>query len=162
LWDINANIKIIMSNDKIEIILPGNLSSGMSEDEYMRGYASTLTNPTIANIFYRLGIIEKFGIGIKKIKYEYRENIVKPSFKTHKNSIRITLPMIKTVLSNLVNREVKVFEILKKYEKLSRKEIEYLSGYSKSKVIRSVNGLIEKSIVEQVGKGRSVKYQLKK
>ena len=39
LWDINANIKIIMSNDKIEIILPGNLSSGMSEDEYMRGYA---------------------------------------------------------------------------------------------------------------------------
>ena len=162
LWDINANIKIIMSNDKIEIILPGNLSSGMSEDEYMRGYASTLTNPIIANIFYRLGIIEKFGIGIKKIKYEYRENIVKPSFETHKNSIRITLPMIKTVLSNLVNREVKVFEILKKYEKLSRKEIEYLSGYSKSKVIRSVNGLIEKSIVEQVGKGRSVKYQLKK
>ena len=55
-----------MSNDKIEIILPGNLSSGMSEDEYMRGYASTLTNPIIANIFYRLGIIEKFGIGIKK------------------------------------------------------------------------------------------------
>ena len=78
------------------------------------------------------------------------------------DSIRITLPMIKTVLSNLVNREVKVFEILKKYEKLSRKEIEYLSGYSKSKVIRSVNGLIEKRIVEQVGKGRSVKYQLKK
>ena len=162
LWDINANIKIIMSNDKIEIILPGNLSSGMSEDEYTRGYASTLTNPIIANIFYRLGIIEKFGIGIKKIKYEYRENIVKPSFETYKNSIRITLPTIKTVLSNLVNREVKVFEILKKYEKLSRKEIEYLSGYSKSKVIRSVNGLIEKSIAEQVGKGRSVKYQLKK
>ena len=78
------------------------------------------------------------------------------------DSIRITLPMIKTVLSNLVNREVKVFEILKKYEKLSRKEIEYLSRYSKSKVIRSVNRLIEKSIVEQVGKGRSVKYQLKK
>ena len=162
LWDINANIKIIMSNDKIEIILPGNLSSGMSEDEYMRGYASILTNPIIANIFYRLGIIEKCGTGIKRIKYEYRENSVKPSFEIYENSIRITLPVIEIIPKNLVNGEVKVFEILKKYEKLSRKEIEYLSGYSKSKVIRSVNGLIEKSIAEQVGKGRSVKYQLKK
>ena len=162
LWDINANIKIVMSNDKIEIISPGNLPSGMSEDEYMRGYVSVLRNPIIANIFYRLGIIEKFGTGIKRIKYEYRENFVKPSFEIYENSIRITLPIIETVPSNLVNGEVKVFEILKKYEKLSRKEIEELSGYNKSKVIRSINGLIEKSVVEQVGKGRSVKYQLKR
>lgn len=159
LWDINANIKIVMSNDKIEIISPGSLPPGMSEDEYMRGYVSVLRNPIIANIFYRLGIIEKFGTGIK---YEYRENFVKPSFEIYENSIRITLPIIETVPSNLVNGEVKVFEILKKYEKLSRKEIEELSGYNKSKVIRSINGLIEKSIVEQVGKGRSVKYQLKR
>ena len=159
LWDINANIKIVMSNDKIEIISPGSLPPGMSEDEYMRGYVSVLRNPIIANIFYRLGIIEKFGTGIK---YEYRENFVKPSFEIYENSIRITLPIIETVPSNLVNGEVKVFEILKKREKLSRKEIEELSGYNKSKVIRSINGLIEKSIVEQLGKGRSVKYQLKK
>jgi len=162
LWDINANIKIVMSNDKIEIISPGSLPLGMSEDEYMRGYVSVLRNPIIANIFYRLGIIEKFGTGIKRIKYEYRENFIKPSFEIYENSIRITLPIIETVPGNLVNGEVKVFEILKKYEKLSRKEIEELSGYNKSKVIRSINGLIEKSIVEQVGKGRSVKYQLKK
>ena len=162
LWDINANIKIVMSNDKIEIISPGSLPLGMSEDEYMRGYVSVLRNPIIANIFYRLGIIEKFGTGIKRIKYEYRENFIKPSFEIYENSIRITLPIIETVPSNLVNGEVKVFEILKKYEKLSRKEIEELSGYNKSKVIRSINGLIEKSIAEQVGKGRSVKYQLKK
>lgn len=51
LWDINANIKIVMSNDKIEIISPGSLPLGMSEDEYMRGYVSVLRNPIIANIF---------------------------------------------------------------------------------------------------------------
>ena len=162
LWDINANIKIVMSNDKIEIISPGSLPLGMSEDEYMRGYVSVLRNPIIANIFYRLGIIEKFGTGIKRIKYEYRESFVKPAFEIYENSIRITLPVIETIPKNLVNGEVKVFEILKKHEKLSRKEIEELSKYNKSKVIRSINGLIEKSIAEQVGKGRSVKYQLKK
>jgi len=143
-----------MSNDKIEII-----SSGMSEDEYMIGYVSVLRNPIIANNFYRLGIIEKFGTGIK---YEYRENFIKPSFEIYENSIRITLPIIETVPSNFVNGEVKVFEILKKYEKLSRKEIEDLSGYNESKVIISINGLIEKSVVEQLRKGCPVKYQLKK
>ena len=162
LWDINANIKIVMSNDKIEIISPGSLPLGMSEDEYMRGYVSVLRNPIIANIFYRLGIIEKFGTGIKRIKYEYRESFVKPAFEIYENSIRITLPVIEIIPKNLVNGEVKVFEILKKREKLSRKEIEELSKYNKSKVIRAINGLIEKSIAEQVGKGRSVKYQLKK
>ena len=162
LWDINANIKIVMSNDKIEIISPGSLPLGMSEDEYMRGYVSVLRNPIIANIFYRLGIIEKFGTGIKRIKYEYRESFVKPAFAIYENSIRITLPVIEIIPKNLVNGEVKVFEILKKHEKLSRKEIEELSKYNKSKVIRAINGLIEKSIAEQVGKGRSVKYQLKK
>ena len=162
LWDINANIKIVMSNDKIEIISPGSLPLGMSEDEYMRGYVSVLRNPIIANIFYRLGIIEKFGTGIKRIKYEYRESFVKPAFEIYENSIRITLPVIEIIPKNLANGEVKVFEILKKHEKLSRKEIEELSKYNKSKVIRAINGLIEKSIAEQVGKGRSVKYQLKK
>jgi len=72
------------------------------------------------------------------------------------------LPIIETVPSSLVNGEVKVFEIFKNREKLSRKEVEELSSYNKSKVIRSINGLIEKSIVEQVGKGRSVKYELKR
>ena len=122
LWDINANIKIVMSNDKIEIISPGSLPLGMSEDEYMRGYVSVLRNPIIANIFYRLGIIEKFGTGIKRIKYEYRESFVKPAFEIYENSIRITLPVIETIPKNLVNGEAKVFEILKKYEKLSRKK----------------------------------------
>lgn len=162
LWDINANIKIIMSNDKIEIVSPGSLPQGMSKDEFMKGYVSVLRNPIISNIFYRLGIIEKFGTGIMRIKYEYRESFVKPVFEIDENSIRIILPTLETVPSNLVNGEVKVFEILRKYEKLSRKEIEELSGYNKSKVIRSINGLIEKSIIEQIGKGRSVKYQLKK
>ncbi len=72
------------------------------------------------------------------------------------------MPIIETVPSSLVNGEVKVFEIFKNREKLSRKEVEELSSYNKSKVIRSINGLIEKSIVEQVGKGRSVKYELKR
>lgn len=72
------------------------------------------------------------------------------------------MPIIETVPSNLVNGEVKVFEIFKNREKLSRKEVEELSSYNKSKVIRSINGLIEKSIVEQVGKGRSLKYELKR
>lgn len=162
IWDINSNIKIVMSNDKIEIISPGSLPQGISENEYMKGYISILRNPIISNIFYRLRIIEKFGTGVMRIKYEYIESFTKPIFEIDENSIRITLPTIEITPINLVNGEIKVFEILKKYDKLSRKEIEELCNYNKSKTIRSINSLINKSIIEQVGKGRSIKYKLKK
>ena len=161
IWDINSNIKIVMSNDKIEIISPGSLPQGISENEYMKGYISILRNPIISNIFYRLRIIEKFGTGVMRIKYEYRESFTKPIFEIDENSIRVTLPTIETTPSSLVNGEIKVFEILKKYDKLSRKEIEELCNFNKSKTIRSINSLINKSIIKQVGKGRSTKYQLK-
>ena len=120
-----------------------------------------LRNPIISNIFYRLRIIEKFGTGVMRIKYEYRESFTKPIFEIDENSIRVTLPTIETTPSSLVNGEIKVFEILKKYDKLSRKEIEELCNFNKSKTIRSINSLINKSIIKQVGKGRSTKYQLK-
>ena len=127
----------------------------------MKGYISILRNPIISNIFYRLRIIEKFGTGVMRIKYEYRESFTKPIFEIDENSIRVTLPTIETTPSSLVNGEIKVFEILKKYDKLSRKEIEELCNFNKSKTIRSINSLINKSIIKQVGKGRSTKYQLK-
>lgn len=44
-WDVNANIKISMFNDRIEISSPGGLPSGVSKEEYLSGHVSVLRNP---------------------------------------------------------------------------------------------------------------------
>jgi ATP-dependent DNA helicase RecG len=65
-WDIGANIRIAMYDDQIEVYSPGGLPAGLSEEEYLNGFVSNLRNPIIANVFFRLGIIEKFGTGINR------------------------------------------------------------------------------------------------
>lgn len=66
-WDINSHINIAMFPDKIEITSPGGLPSGISEFDYLENNVSILRNPILANIFFRLGYIEMFGTGIKRI-----------------------------------------------------------------------------------------------
>ena len=55
-----------MFDDRIEIISPGGLPSGITEDEYLSGKLSVLRNRNLANVFYRLWFVEIFGIGISK------------------------------------------------------------------------------------------------
>ena len=53
---------------------------GITKDEYISGMISSLRNPIISNVFFRLGIVEIFGTGILRIIHSYNESINKPIF----------------------------------------------------------------------------------
>ena len=89
IWDIQAPIRISMFKDKIEIISPGSLTTGLSKEEFLNGQISIFRNPIIGNIFFRLKYIEMFGTGIRRIKYVYEDSIRKPEFSINDNSIVI-------------------------------------------------------------------------
>lgn len=93
-WDMKAQIRISMFDDRIEITSPGGLISGITEDEYLSGRISILRNPIISNVFYRLKIVEIFGTGILRIKRIYENSIKKPIFNVSPNVIQIVLPII--------------------------------------------------------------------
>ena len=42
-----------MFEDRIEIVSPGGLPSGLGKDEYLNGQISLLRNPIIGNLFFR-------------------------------------------------------------------------------------------------------------
>ena len=50
-WDVNAQIKISMFDDRIEITSPGGLPDGLSKEEYLPGQISILRNTIIAGVF---------------------------------------------------------------------------------------------------------------
>ena len=52
-----SQIKVSMFDDRIEIISPGGLPSGITEDEYLAGKLSVLRNRNLANVGYSLGVI---------------------------------------------------------------------------------------------------------
>jgi len=80
-----------MYDDKIVITSPGGLPSGISKEEYLTGNISYLRNPTVGNVFFRLGYIEIFGTGIGRIIENYELFAQKPTFEVFDNTVSVTL-----------------------------------------------------------------------
>lgn len=155
-WDVRANIKVGMFADRIEITSPGGLPAGITEELYLAGGPSVARNPILANVFFRLGHIERFGTGIPRILNEYTHETVSPSFALRDSSITVTLPV--TVLENVTPDERAILDVLAKGSALTRSQIAEKTQLSKSKAIRTLNALIDKKLITKIGEGRSVRY----
>lgn len=159
-WDVESQIKVSMFDDRIEIISPGGLPSGITEDEYLSGKLSVLRNRNLANVFYRLGFVEIFGTGITRIKQLYEEGLKQPDFEVSENTIKIVLPVFEKNL-NLTEDERKIYKILSKTMLKSISEIAPYAPFGKSKTTQLLKEMGKKGVVKIEGKGRGTKYAIK-
>jgi len=63
----SSNISVRIYDDKLIIWSPGNLPLGITVDDLFRLHDSILRNRLIAQVFYDVGLIERWGSGMKKI-----------------------------------------------------------------------------------------------
>ena len=112
-WDVDSHIRVSMFDDRIEVVSPGGLSSGITAEEYLLGKLSVLRNRNLANVFYRLGFVEIFGTGITRIKQLYAEGLMKPDFEVSENAIKIVIPLFEKT-SNLTEDEKVIYKLLRK------------------------------------------------
>ena len=159
-WDIASQIRVLMFDDRIEVISPGGLPSGITEEEYLSGKLSVLRNRNLANVFYRLGFVEIFGTGITRIKHLYEEGLIKPDFEVSENTIKIVLPVFEKNL-NLTENEQTVYKFLSKTMLKPISEIAPYVPFGRSKTTQLLKGMEQKGIVVVEGKGRGTRYILK-
>ncbi len=159
-WDMDSQIKVSMFDDRIEIISPGGLPSGITEDEYLSGKLSVLRNRNLANVFYRLGFVEIFGTGITRIKQLYKEGLMQPDFEVSENTIKIVLPVFEKNL-NLTEDERIIYKILSRTMLKSISEIVPYSPFGKSKTTQLLKDMGKKGVVKIEGRGRGTKYMIK-
>ena len=159
MWDVKASIKVSMYSDRIEINSPGGLPEGINEEEYLNGQISILRNPIIGNVFFRLKYIEKFGTGIMRINYAYKDAIEKPKYKVFPNSIQVVLPVF-TDMKDLSTEEKMLWKLLREKDEMTRSELAKATGLGKDKTIRVLNGLLDKNVITRRGAGRGVKYRV--
>lgn len=69
-YDYSGSIIINIYDDRMEFISLGGLVKGLTLQDIQSG-ASQPRNMVIANIFYRLDLIESYGTGIQKIMESY-------------------------------------------------------------------------------------------
>ena len=159
-WDMESEIRVSMFDDRIEIVSPGGLPAGITEDEYLAGKLSVLRNRILANVFYRLGFVEIFGTGITRIKQLYKDGLSKPDFEVSENTIKTVLPVLEKNLGLTEDEKI----IYKNLSKIMLKPISEIAPYvpfGKSKTTQLLKNMVKKGIIAVEGRGRGTKYIIK-
>lgn len=157
-YRIGGSIQIAMFSDRIDITSPGGLPNGLTIENYLNDLVSMPRNPILANVFYRLGIIELFGTGVLRIKDAYAGTGEKPIFKIDESRIRIILPVLH--MPEKMSDEDRVLSYLARYQEISRSEVEKRIGLSRSQSYELLSKLVKTGKIKRVGSGPATKYQL--
>lgn len=163
-------------DDRIEFVSIGGLVKGITLEDIELG-VSMLRNPHLANIFYRLKLIEAYGTGLLKIKESYAEYAVKPKIEVSSHAFKITLPNVNFFKEqhdnhNDKNRDFifakndedklnRVFDLCKKKGFIVRKDIEENLNVSQAAAVILLRGLVERQVLIKQGKARNTRYYLK-
>jgi len=125
-----------------------------------------LRNPTIANLFFLAGEIEKFGTGIKKIINACQDyNIPNPEFDNSSNAFcvifRKFLSRKKIDEFTLNSRQKKLIEFIIKNNFITRKKyIKLFPDISIETIRLDINDMIDKKNLIKIGETKGVKYKL--
>ncbi len=167
-YSYSGSILISVFDNRIEFVSLGGLPKGISYNDLLLGISEP-RNIQLANIFYRLHLIEAYGTGVPKIMDHYLEYDKKPTIEISDNAFKIMLPnMNEQRLESehpvvlLTPDEQTILNLLRDRENLVRAEIESATGFSQAKSIRVINQLISKGELVKIGKGKRTHYRLAK
>ena len=168
-------------DDKIEFISLGGLVDGISFEAIYMG-ASVLRNPALANIFYRMYLIESYGTGVRKIIDLYSEFEKKPLFEAAPGAFKVTLynmnvndskvknansiPLMKETKINTIkikNSSIEadlIINAVRKSGSITRKDAESILGSGQTKAYRILDRLVKQNKLVQIKAGRKTIYQL--
>ena len=164
-YSFSASTLISVYDDRIEFTSIGGLPAGVSLDDIMLGL-SVCRNPKLANVFYRLELIEAYGTGMKKIMGAYENSNKKPVIETTDNAFKIILPNLNEDVGSLPvadagsEAERQVLEFIQKNGSISRKETETAVNLKQTAAGRLLSKMIQKKLIVQIGQGKNTKYRL--
>ncbi len=167
-YSFRASTFISLYTDRIEFTSIGGLVSGVTLNDIMMGI-SVCRNVKLANVFYRLELIEAYGTGILKIMEAYSGTGKEPQIKTSDNAFKIILPNLNVHTGQEKPpadkpagsvQENTVIALAKEQGTFTRKEVEKVLGISQTTCGRLLKQMIEHRQIVQEGKGRSTHYRL--
>ena len=118
----------------------------------------------IANIFYRLDLIESYGTGIQKIIESYASCTDKPVFSPAPASFVVTLPNRNhahtAVFDAALTYEENILNLLQNRDHVTRREVEQFLGCSAFSATNALNSLIQQGKIVKTGTARGTRYVL--
>ena len=157
----SASTLISSYSDRMEIISAGGLVQGFSLNDVMMGF-SICRNPGLANIFYRLNLIEAYGTGLKKILNSYSACEPESIFQVTEKVFKVTLPRLTLSLQETAHfpesNEEKILSRLSETDIISRAEAEQITGLSTASASRLLKRLVDQGTLFVTGSGKNTRY----
>lgn len=171
-YSFSSSTLISIFDDRIEFVTVGGLIRGLTFDDIMLGI-SALRNQNLANVFYRLKLIEAYGTGILKINESYAECAVKPQFEVTDNAFKLTLPNINYAgernhvtttaplkVTDKANRQEILLRLAEQQGYIIRKDVEAELKVSQATAILILRDMVEKGLLIKEGSGKQQKYRI--
>ncbi len=159
-YHIQAPSKISIYDDRIEFFNPGNFAGPIEENQLLKGL-TYLRNPAICKIFREMGLVEKMGTGFINIFNSYEEwGLDKPQIIEGANFIKCILPRhLSKSKASQPQSEEDILELFYSQEEISSQDVVKKFSISRATAQRWLNTLIEKRLIERVGKTRNLRYR---
>ena len=170
-YSFSASTLISFYDDRIEFISIGGLLPGIDLSDLMMGI-SVCRNPHLANVFYRLQLIEAYGTGIKKIIDAYANAPAQPQITVTNHAFKIVLPNTNATYQSTDNPNVvketaispydsgkrRILRFLAEHQIITRKEVQSLLGVSQSTAGRILKAMVDNGQITQLGGSRTTRY----
>lgn len=164
-----SDIQIKIFDDSIHIWNPGGLPFDMTIDDLLDPvHSSKPRNKLIAQVFYDMALIERYGSGIQRMIADcVKAGLPEPVFEEKFGGFTITFSKNIFTESSLKGlglneRQVKAVLYLEETDKITNKEYQQLNMVSKRTATRDFEVLVKKGIIVQIGvTGKGTEYTLK-
>jgi ATP-dependent DNA helicase RecG len=169
----NNPIQIRIYDDHVIIGNSGRLPLNWTAEDLLKPHISIPFNPTLANAFFRSGLIETWGRGIQRIneylsdkgnppiEYKYSGSDLMATFKVHPSHIEYNQknePVNEPV--NISDSTKAVFALIKKSKPKTRKEIVDSTDMSLATVKRAIKELRDNNLIRRVGSDKSGYWEI--
>lgn len=169
-YGFSGSIIINVNDSKMEFISLGGLLPGLSAADIRIG-VSQPRNKKLAEIFYRLRLIESYGTGIRRIFKLYENCPVQPSIVTTANAFKMILPNMNAVgaipegtergRSGITPQMKSVVDYLREYGEMTDEDLQELLHIKKTRSYLLARQMRENGLIDMIGKGADKKYKLK-
>lgn len=162
----SSDIQIRIYDNELFVWSPGKLPLGITLEDLYKPHTSVLRNKLIAQLFFDIGFIERWGTGIERmINACKNQELPEPKFEEYQGFRVIFRKDIYTEeylrSLGLNERQINAIKFVKDKGKLTNKDYQDLFSVSKQTATRDLSHLVELSILQKIGQtGKGTYYIL--
>jgi ATP-dependent DNA helicase RecG len=166
-YETTSKVQVRIFDDRMEFWNPGRLPEGWTVETLRQVHESIPRNPAIAKQFFWVKYIEEVGTGTNKIiEWCIDWGLPEPEFEFTGTSLVVTFR--KSRLTDeyleqlgLNDRQKRAITHLKEHGKIDRKTYCDICGVGKTVAHEELADMVNKELINRVGKGRGVYYILR-